>query len=89
MGLDLEYSSGTVIGFCGSVLKHGVEEWGMGDRICYAHFMRESVRDRLDIASPGWVYREQYLPVQHGKKGEILDTVMDTVDFDENHMDVN
>lgn len=89
VGLDLEYSSGTVVGFCGSVLKHGVEEWGTGDRICYAHFMRESVRDRLEVAPAGWVYREQYLPVQHGKNQEILDTVMDIVDLDTNHMDVN
>jgi hypothetical protein len=71
------------------VLKHGVEEWGMGDRICYAHFMRESVRDRLEVAPAGWVYREQYLPVQHGKNQEILDTVMDIADFDKDHMDVN
>jgi hypothetical protein len=89
VGLDLEYSSGTVVGFCGSVLKHGVESWGMGDRICYAHFMRESVRDRLDVASAGWVYREKYLPVQQRNNQEILDMVVDIVDLDNDDMDVN
>jgi len=52
LGLDLNYSSGTVIGFCGSILEHEVKAWGRGDRVCYAHFMRENVRDRLQ-ATPG------------------------------------
>ena len=62
IGLDLEYSSGTVVGFCGSILKHGVELPGVQNRICYAHFMRESVRARFKIEPAGWVYRESYLP---------------------------
>jgi hypothetical protein len=62
IGLDLDYSSGTVVGFCGTVLKHQVESWGMGDRICLAHFMRESVRKRLNVDRAGWVYRDKYLP---------------------------
>ena len=62
LGLDLQYSSGTVVAFCGSVFQHGVESWGKGNRICYAHFMREAVRKRLDVTPAGWVYREKYLP---------------------------
>lgn len=62
LGLDLEYSSGTVVGFCGSIFQHEVQTWGPGDRICYAHFMRESVRKRLDVAPAGWVDRQMYLP---------------------------
>lgn len=64
IGLDLQYSSGTVVGFCGTVFKHGVDKWGRGDRICYAQFMREAVRERLGVNPAGWVYRSQFLPGQ-------------------------
>lgn len=60
IGMNLEYSSGTVIGFCGSVLEHEVKSWGIGDRVCYAHFMRESVRERLDVPPAGWAKRKMY-----------------------------
>ena len=53
--MDLEYSSGTVVSFCGSILEHEVQTWGVGDRVCYAHFMRETVRNRLDAPPAGWV----------------------------------
>lgn len=62
LGLNLKYSSGTVVAFCGMILKHQVSSWGKGDRVCYAHFMRESVRERLDVPPAGWVYRDMYLP---------------------------
>jgi hypothetical protein len=62
LGMDLQYSSGTVVGFCGSILEHEVRSWGVGDRVCYAHFMRDSVRERLDVAPSGWVKRNIYLP---------------------------
>jgi hypothetical protein len=61
LGMDLEYSSGTVVGFCGSILEHAVGFWGDGDRVCYAHFMRESVRERLDVPPAGWVEQTMYL----------------------------
>ena len=61
LGLNLKYSSGTVVAFCGMILKQ-VSSWGKGDRVCYAHFMRESVRERLDVPPAGWVYRDMYLP---------------------------
>ena len=63
LGLDLDYSSGTVVGLCGSVLKHGVDSWGVGDRICYAHFMRESVSRRMNVTPAGWVYKDKYIKV--------------------------
>jgi hypothetical protein len=62
LGLDLKYSSGTVVGLCGTILEHQVSSWGVGDRVCYAHFMRESVRQRLDVPPAGWVNRNRYLP---------------------------
>jgi hypothetical protein len=61
VGLDLDYPSGTVVSFCGSIFSHEVKYWGEGDRVCYAHFMREAVRKRLDVAAAGWLQRELYL----------------------------
>jgi hypothetical protein len=61
IGLDLAYSSGTMVGFCGSVFEHEVKSWGGGDRVCYAHYMRENVRKRLDVPAAGWVKREMYI----------------------------
>lgn len=62
LGLELQYSSGTVVGLCGMILEHEVRSWGNGDRVCYAHFMRESVRKRLNANDPGWVTQSVYLP---------------------------
>jgi hypothetical protein len=65
IGVNLEYSSGTVVGFHGSIFKHEVRSWGAGDRVCLAHFMREAVRNRLDVPPAGWVEQSsyyQYLP---------------------------
>jgi hypothetical protein len=60
LGMQLKYSSGTVVGVCGTVLEHQATSWGKGDRVCYTHFMRESVRKRLDVPPAGWVNRDQY-----------------------------
>jgi hypothetical protein len=73
LGLDLEYPSGTVVSLCGTVLEHEVKAWGGGDRVCYAHFMREAVRERLEVSPAGWVKQSmygKYLPdsVQSSKK---------------------
>lgn len=62
LGLDLKYSSGTVVSFCGSILEHEVKAWGDGERVCYARFMRETVRKRLEVPPAGWVYRNIFLP---------------------------
>ena len=61
IGLKLEYSSGTVVGLCGMILQHGVKTWGVVDRVCYAHFMRESVRKHLEVKPAGWVYQNRYI----------------------------
>jgi hypothetical protein len=55
LGLTLEYSTGMVVGFCGSILQHEVRSLGNSNRVCYAHFMRESVRKGLDVPPGGWV----------------------------------
>ena len=70
LGLNLEYSSGTIVNLCGSVLKHEVESWGDCDWVCYAHFMREDVRERLGVRPAGWVDQGRYLPQSDVKKNE-------------------
>lgn len=60
LGLKLQYSSGTVAAFCGTVLEHEVKSWGRGDRVCYAHYMRENVRERLNVPPAGWAMRSVY-----------------------------
>jgi len=61
LGLHLRYSSGSVVAFCGTILEHQVSSWGGGERVCYAHFMRENVRERLGVQPAGWVNRDIYL----------------------------
>ena len=61
LGLTLQYSSGTVVGVCGNILEHEVKSWGNGDRVCYANFMRATVRKRMEARDPGWVYKCMYL----------------------------
>ena len=64
LGLTLEYSTGTVVGFCGSILQHEVRSWGSSDRVCYVHFMWELVRKHLDVPPGGWVNYSLYNPVK-------------------------
>lgn len=60
LGLEMAYYPGTVVGLCGNVLEHGVRSWGSGDRICYAHFMREAVRKHFGIPAAGWAMLSKY-----------------------------
>jgi hypothetical protein len=38
----------------GAILTHEVPEWGEGDRICYAHWIRRASMVDLGIPLPGW-----------------------------------
>lgn len=60
LGLEMAYFSGTIVGFCGNALEHSVKSWGSGDRICYAHFMREAVRKHFDVPAAGWAMLDRY-----------------------------
>ena len=51
---ELDYLPGTVIAINGKFLRHEVTSWIGGDRICYAHFMRKEVLDRLGVSIPSW-----------------------------------
>jgi len=50
------YNPGTVVLLCGKLLYHEVPFWGAGDRVCYAHFMREEVLNCLGVLGRkvGW-----------------------------------
>jgi hypothetical protein len=42
-------------------LRHEVREWGDGDRICYAMFMRHEVLKRYGSHYVGWSTSDTYL----------------------------
>jgi hypothetical protein len=75
LGLSLAYYPGSVVGLCGTIFEHEVRAWGSGDRVCYAHFMRETVRQRLGVPAAGWAMQEtyaQYLPEDIRQSKEFL-----------------
>ena len=53
LGLRFQYDSGTVLGLCGRLIRHGVSE-ADGDRICVAYFMRENVQKRMKTKFADW-----------------------------------
>jgi hypothetical protein len=58
----LLYEPGTITAISGKVLRHGVIKWKDGEeRLCIAHFIRDSVHDRLQLPRPGWVTDRPYL----------------------------
>jgi len=54
LGLRLKYNPGAVVLFSGNLFTHGVNEWGDGDRLCYAMFMRQEVLSRFGLEDVGW-----------------------------------
>jgi hypothetical protein len=57
----LSYNPGTVVAVCGRVLRHAVPDWVEGERLCFAHFIRDNVHERLNIRRPDWVTNGPYL----------------------------
>jgi hypothetical protein len=60
VGLKLEYLPGTGVAFCSKFLQHSVKEWGGGDRLCYAMFMRHNVLYKLQLENVGWMTQDRY-----------------------------
>ena len=54
LGISLEYSPGTVVGFSGMVLEHAVP-MVEGDRVCYAYFMKDNVHDWAKVPCKDWM----------------------------------
>ena len=90
LGLELDYHSGMVVALCGTVLKHGVGSWGDGDRACYAHFMREAVRKKLDAPVAGWVNRSVYLSDSDKEMmdNRDIDMDLDLIEIDDSDDDI-
>src|ERR1700733_9931110 len=57
----LSYNPGAVVAICGRVLRHGVESWLGGERVCIAHFIRDAVHELLKLSYPDWVMSSQYV----------------------------
>jgi hypothetical protein len=60
LGARFKYTPGTVVALCGRVFRHGVMSWEGGERICYAHYMRNNVLNRQEIQNSSWVEDKQY-----------------------------
>ena len=50
LGYSFRYSSGTVVGIAGRVVRHGVK--AEGDRLCWANYLRESVLEAMEVPEP-------------------------------------
>jgi len=61
LGLKLSYLPNTAVAIVGRVLRHGVETWDGGERICQARFMKDAVHDRLGLPRPDWVCHIDYI----------------------------
>ena len=59
LGLRFEYETGTVLGVCGRLIRHGVSE-ADGERVCVAYFMRENVQKRLGTKYANWSNWDSY-----------------------------
>ena len=60
IGAYFEYTPGTAIAICGKLFNHAVNHWEGGERICYAHFMRNNVLNRLQLEKVSWVNERHY-----------------------------
>jgi hypothetical protein len=59
IGVRLAYKSGTVVGFSGKILRHGVEECE-GERVCLAYYMRDTVHERMGVEAAQWMKQGCY-----------------------------
>ena len=61
LGLKLSYLPNTAVAIVGRVLRHGVETWDGGERICQAQFIKDAIHDRLGLPRPDWVCHIDYI----------------------------
>ncbi len=60
-GAAFAYQPGVALVFCGKILQHSVPPWEKGgDRVCYAHFMRDNVLRRFSSTLRTWVSLEDF-----------------------------
>lgn len=49
---EFQYKSGTSVLFPGKVFRHSVPEWCGGERVVIAHYSKDGVHDRVNVARP-------------------------------------
>jgi Oxygenase domain of the 2OGFeDO superfamily len=59
LGLSLEYGPGTVVGLSGMMLEHEVPRF-VGERMCYAYFMRDNVHEWANVPGGTWMKTDFY-----------------------------
>lgn len=59
-GVPFAYGPGTVVALCGRFLQHEVPEWEEGERVCYAHFMKRKVLEKLRSGAREWVTLDMF-----------------------------
>lgn len=60
LNVHLSYPPGTLSAICGKVLMHEVPDWGKGERICLAHFIKDDVHARFNLPRPSWPNQATY-----------------------------
>lgn len=55
VGCAFDYNPGTMVGICGRVLQHSCTDWTGHDRVCLAHYVKQSIFDRLKVPTSSWV----------------------------------
>ncbi|KDQ52630.1 hypothetical protein JAAARDRAFT_138508, partial [Jaapia argillacea MUCL 33604] len=55
LGPKIAYGPSTMVELCGRFLIHEVEDWEGGERLCFAHYLRDSVFEVAGIADPGFL----------------------------------
>jgi hypothetical protein len=63
LGLQLDYGPGTGVFLCGNSIRHEVRDWSGGDRVCYAHFLRKKVLERLNVELSGWSEQKDFCTI--------------------------
>jgi len=53
LGCEFLFRSGTVIGLLGRIVPHAAE--AVGERLCYAQYLREIILAPLNVEGPKWV----------------------------------
>jgi hypothetical protein len=49
---EFAYKPGTSVLFSGKVLTHSVPKWSEGERLVIAHYAKDNVQERLNVARP-------------------------------------
>jgi len=49
---EFAYQPGTSVLFSGKVLSHSVPKWSTGERVVIAHYSKDDIHERLEVARP-------------------------------------